>query len=60
MIRTRINRFKDKVSGCGLVGRVVVSDTRSPQFESSHQQYTFLLFSIEKTKINKKRPGMVH
>ena len=23
-------------SGCGSVGRVVISDTRGPQFESSH------------------------
>ena len=25
-------------SGCGSVGRVVASDTRGPQFESSHWQ----------------------
>ena len=25
-------------SGCGSVGRAVASDTRGPQFESSHQQ----------------------
>ena len=24
-------------SGCGSVGRLVTSDTRSPRFESSHQ-----------------------
>ena len=25
--------------GCGAVGRVVASDTRDPQFESSHRQW---------------------
>ena len=50
-------------SGCGSVGRAVISDTRGLQFESSHRQNPINLFTtncIEKTKINKKRPGMVH
>ena len=51
-------------SGCGSVGRAVAFDTRSPQFESSHRQnfieHLFIINCIEKTKINKKRPGMAH
>ena len=50
-------------SGCGSVGRAVVSDTRCPRFDSSHRQnlyqtfvYLFTIYCIEKTKINKKRP----
>ena len=52
-------------SGCGSVGRA--SDTRGPWFDSSHWQninwtfvYLFTFNCIEKTKINKKRPGMAH
>ena len=49
-------------SGCGAVGRPVASKTRDLRFESSHPQYYLLLNVlknyIEKTKINKKRPGM--
>ena len=51
-------------SGCGSVGRAVASNTRGPRFESSHQQiyieHLFTINCIEKTKINKKRPGMAH
>ena len=43
-------------SGCGSVGRAVDFDTRGPRFDSSHRQNN----CIEKTKINKKRPGMAH
>ena len=48
-------------SGCGAVGRAVVPDTRGPQFESSHRKLLYLCASnrIEKTKIKKKRPGIV-
>ena len=57
-----------KGSGCGSVGRVVASDTRGPQFESSHQQKFInieqLLYTIncvlKRRKITKKRPGMAH
>ena len=46
-------------SDCGLVGRVVASNSRGPQFKSSNQQkkYVERLLStvpIEKTKIKKK------
>ena len=45
-------------SGCGSVGRAVASDTRGPQFESSHRPifhnaHVFLL-TAEKTKIKKQ------
>ena len=30
-------------SGCGSVGRAVASDTRGPQFESSHRKIKFIL-----------------
>ena len=37
------SRTREKIglswgSGCGSVGRAVASDTRGPQFESSHRQ----------------------
>ena len=52
-----ITRRKVEVgSSCGSVGRAVASDTRGPQFESSHQQnlhYLYAVNSIEKTKIKK-------
>ena len=41
------------VSGCGTIGRVVVSNTRDPRFKSA-----VCIHCIEKTKIEKKRPGM--
>ena len=49
-------------SGCGTVGSTVTSNTRGPRFESSHRQLllnNYLLF-VEKTKINKKGPGIAH
>ena len=36
-------------SGCGLVNRVVTSETRQPQFESSHRSLLFPINCIEKT-----------
>ena len=47
-------------SGCGTVGRAVASDTRDPRLESSHRQILNLrtVKYIDKTKINKKMPGM--
>ena len=51
-------------SGCGSIGRAVVaSNSRGPQFESSHRKkfITNINFNcFEKTKIKKKRPGMAH
>ena len=42
------------------VGRAVASDTRDPQFESTHREILYVrsLRCIETTKIDKKRPGM--
>ena len=58
---------RKNASGCGSVGRAVASDTRGPQFESSHRQKNYLYrtfvycqLCFEKTKIEKKRPGMAH
>ena len=34
--------------GCGTVGRVVVSDTRNLQFESSNEQFLFTVSCIVK------------
>ena len=53
-------------SGCGSVGRAVTFDTRGPLFNSSHWQIfiehllvnLFIINCTEKTKMNKKRPGM--
>ena len=45
--------------GC-IVGSAVDSNTRGPGFESTHRQLisnNYLLFA-EKTKIDKRRPGM--
>ena len=42
-------------SGCGTVGRAVASDTRDPEFESSHLQFLCSLKCIEQMKIKKKR-----
>ena len=55
-------------SGCGSVGREVAFNTRGPPFDSSHWQNfiehlfvnLFIFNCIEKTKINKKRPGIAH
>ena len=51
-------------NGCGSVGRVVAFNTRGPQFDCSHQQnfieHLFIINCTEKTKINKKRPGLAH
>ena len=51
-------------SGCGSVGRADAFDTRGPRFDSSHRQnfieHLFIINCIEKTKINKKRPGLAH
>ena len=59
------NNSKKSGSGCGSVGRVVDSDTRGLQFESSHRQkfihiehlFMYCQLCIEKTKIKKKRQG---
>ena len=51
-------------SGCGSVGRAVAFNTKGPRFDSSHRQnfieHLFIINCIEKTKINKKRPGIAH
>ena len=42
---------------------VVASDTRGPQFESSHRRTLYCIYTvncIEKRNINIKRPGMIH
>ena len=61
----RQNQIKTEQSGgCGSVGRAVAFDTKGPRFDSSHRQnfieHLFIINCIEKTKINKKRPGMAH
>ena len=46
-------------SGCGTVGRVVVSDTWGTRFESSHEQILYFCSDncIEKMEIKKKDAG---
>ena len=59
---------KDMGSGCGSVGRAVASNTRGPQFESSHPQKFIYILNIcllstvfwKDEKIKKKRPGKAH
>ena len=56
-------KLEDDGSGCGSVGRAVASNSRGLQFESSDWQKLYRMFTvnyIKKTKIKKKRPGMVH
>ena len=62
-LKTTHKQNNENDSGCGSVGRVVASDTRGLQFESSHRQnfiHVFTINCIEKTKLKKKRPGMAH
>ena len=55
-------------SGFGSVGRAVAFDTRGLRFDSRPWQNfiehlsvnLFIINCIEKTKINKKRPGIAH
>ena len=57
----RCIKFNNKGSGGGSVGRVVASNSRGKQFESSHRQtFKMYIYCIEKTKIKKKGPGMDH
>ena len=52
--------FLDKIK-CGSVGRAIAFYTRDPQFESSHWQtlyYIFTLNCFEKTKIKEKVSGI--
>ena len=42
-------------SGCGAVGRVVISNSRDPRFES--KIYIYYLNCIEKTNVKKKEAG---
>ena len=60
----RSNKDIFQGSGCGAVGRVVASDTRGPEFESSHWQLLlniYLLLTVCRKDENKeKRPGMAH
>ena len=58
-------RKKERMgSGCGSVGRAVAFNTRGPRFDSSHWpnfiEHLFIINCFEKTKINKKWPGMAH
>ena len=43
----------------GSVGRVVASNNLVPWFEASHMQILLTTNCIAKTKIKKKRPGIV-
>ena len=47
-------------SGCGSVGKAVASDTRDPQFESSHQQTLYYLgiYCQKDKKKREKRPAL--
>ena len=45
-------------SGCGAVGRVVASNTRGPEFESSHRQpllNIYLLLTVCRKDENKEK-----
>ena len=44
-------------SGCYTVGRVIAAETNDLQFESSHRQFLFPIYCIEKSKIKKKVAG---
>ena len=59
MIKYKQNYATPQGNSSGSVERAVASDTRGPQFESSHWQTLklnmFLLLSVGKTKIKKKK-----
>ena len=42
-------------SGCDSVGRAVASDTRGLQFESSHRQILYYLYTVNCIEIRKLR-----
>ena len=48
-----IKILRDHGSGCGSVGRAVASDTRGPQFKSSHRQN--LLKNCKLSSVLKRR-----
>ena len=52
-LKSFFNNFWPLGSGCGAVGREVVSKTRDTRFEYSHRQNAFIVKCIEKTKIKK-------
>ena len=50
-------------SGCRTVGRMVASYIKQPEFKiqpTAIKKMICLLITVEKTKINKKRPRMTH
>ena len=51
-------------NSCGTVDKVVATNTLGPGFEFNHYQFftknMSLLWTVEDTKIKKKKPGMAH
>ena len=47
-------KFYHRYSRCGSVGRAVASEIRDLQFKSSHSEQSYLLPTVEKTKIKKR------
>ena len=45
-MKMRSNKDIFQGSGCGAVGRVVASDTRGPEFESSHWQLLLKIYLV--------------
>ena len=57
----RLKNNSSKGGGCGSVGRAVASDIRKQQFKSDlRQNFIMTIITVEKTKMNKKGPGMFH
>ena len=51
---------KHSSSGFGSVGRVVASNSRRPQFESSHRQNLIKMFYGRKDENKEKKSGLAH
>ena len=64
--RESVRERERESSGCGSVGRADNSNARGPWFQSSHWVtiisyiYLFAVNCIEKTRMKKKKPGIVH
>ena len=52
-LRPKAKETRIWVLVCGTVGRAVASDTRGPQFESSHRQLLLCLGTIFRKVVNK-------
>ena len=60
MLLIKMLNYHQGGSGGSSVDTAIASDYEDGHFESNHRQILLSVNCIEKTKINKKRPGMAH